>query len=256
MQVFSADMHVHTVLSPCGDLEMSPVNVVEAAALKQIDILGITDHNSTRHGPLIKKLAAKHGIFVLCGAEVTTREEAHCLAFFENDEALNDFQDYLDEHLPDIKNDPRYFGCQVVVNEKDEILEEVDRLLISALDQSLSQIEEKVHALNGLFIPAHIDRPSLSLISQLGFVPPDLKADAFEISGKMDRSEIIRRYPYLKDATFICSSDAHYPDQIGRRTTKMSLEKRSFKEIAMALHGDQGRSVKCVMQHINPETGK
>ncbi len=245
MQVFCADMHVHTVLSPCGDLEMSPVNVVEAAARKQIDILGITDHNTTRHGPLIRKLAARLGIFVLCGAEVTTKEEAHCLAFFDKDDDLQEFQDYLEMHLPDIKNNPRFFGYQVVVNEKDEILEEVDRLLISALDQSLNQVEQKVHALNGLFIPAHIDRPSLSLISQLGFIPPDIKADAFELSGLLDRSEVIRRYPYIKEAAFICSSDAHRPDQIGRRTTQMTLEKRSFEEIKMALRGENGRGVYC-----------
>ena len=83
MKKYRADLHIHTVLSPCGDLEMSPVNIVQKAKERSLNILGISDHNSTLHAPLIKKLAAKEGILVLMGAEVTTKEEVHCLCFFE-----------------------------------------------------------------------------------------------------------------------------------------------------------------------------
>lgn len=243
MKQFRADLHVHTVLSPCGDLEMSPVNVVEAAVLRKVDILGITDHNSTRHCALIKKMAEEKGIFVLCGVEITTREEIHCLAFFENMVSLAAIQEYLDAHLPDIQNKPEVFGHQVVVDEEGMILQQVEPLLIAGLNQSISQVEDMVHRLGGLFIPAHIDRPSYSLISQLGFIPDDLRVDAVEISAFQTREELIKQFPVLAALPFIGNSDAHHPSGIGRRCTLLEMKEASFQEFAMALRGEGGRRV-------------
>ena len=244
MNLFRADLHVHTLLSPCGDLEMSPAAIVDKAARRGIDILGITDHNSTKHGKLISTLARDKGIFVLCGAEVTTREEVHCLAFFENFEILAVFQQYLDRHLPDIKNDPKYFGYQVVLDEQEMIVEEEERLLISGLDQGIKQVEQEVHRLGGLFIPAHIDRPKFSLISQLGFVPPELNADAFEISSHTTPEEMFRQFPWIASSTFIRSSDAHHPDALGSGITIFEMENRSFEEIRKALHQQDKRNTR------------
>ncbi len=243
MNSYRADLHVHTVLSPCGDLEMSPANIVEAAARNNIDILGITDHNSTRHAALIKKLAKQQGIFVLCGAEVTTKEEIHCLAFFENNDQLMSFQKYLEEHLADVKNHPELFGHQVVLNEEELIVEKVDKLLVSALDQTIDEVEATVHALGGLFIPAHINRPSFSLFSQLGFVPPGLKADALELSKPATPEQIIKQFPDLSGYTFIRSSDAHHPIQLGSGITVFEMKRRSFSEIRKTLKGVGGRKV-------------
>ncbi|MCK7529552.1 MAG: hypothetical protein MZV63_00085 [Marinilabiliales bacterium] len=153
-----ADLHIHTVLSPCGDLENESLNIVMGAKLKGIDILGIADHNSTRNCKVLEKMATEEGLLVLKGAEVTTKEEVHCLVFFENDDELFDFQEYLDLHISKIKNSPEKFGYQVVVDKNEQILDEIDWLLISGLDQSIQQIEKKVHDHIGLFIPAHIDR--------------------------------------------------------------------------------------------------
>ena len=243
MKVFRADLHIHTVLSPCGDLEMSPVNIVRAAKERGIDILGITDHNSTLHAVLIKQLAEKKGIMVMMGAEVTTKEEVHCLCFFENKEQLAEFQTYLDQHLPDIPNDTQKFGYQVVVNEEEEIVDEVDCLLISGLSQGIEEIEKKVHSLNGLFIPAHINKSINSVISQLGFLPSDLKVDALEISMHTTKEEFIRKNKYLKGYNFIQSSDAHYVDNIGNACSRLKMKEASFSEIRMALKGEGGRSV-------------
>ena len=102
MNTYRADLHIHTVLSPCGDLDISPTRIIEKAREKGLDIIGITDHNSTRHCSLIRELAQPAGIFVLMGAEVTTREEVHCLSFFENDDQLSEFQAYLEQHLPHV----------------------------------------------------------------------------------------------------------------------------------------------------------
>ncbi|HSN49606.1 MAG TPA: PHP domain-containing protein, partial [Bacteroidales bacterium] len=105
MKFLRADLHIHTVLSPCGDLDMSPVNIVSEAAIRGLDIIGITDHNTTRHCELIKKLASEKGIYVMQGAEITTKEEVHCLVFFENTDELIELQEFLDRNLPDILND-------------------------------------------------------------------------------------------------------------------------------------------------------
>lgn len=243
MKKFRADLHMHTVLSPCGDLEMSPANIVRKASERGIDILGITDHNSTLHAPLIKELASREGIMVLMGAEVTTKEEVHCLCFFENEELLSQFQEYLNRHLPNIPNDTDRFGYQVVVNEEEEITDEIDCLLISGLNQGIEEIEKKVHALNGLFIPAHINKTVNSIISQLGFLPPDLKVDALEISQHTTKSEFLKKNKYLKNYNFIQSSDAHYIDNIGNAWTNFFMERRSFEEIKMALAGIDGRKI-------------
>lgn len=246
MQAFRADLHMHTLLSPCGDLEMSPAIIAERARELELNIIGITDHNTTRHGALVKKLASPHGIFTLCGAEVTTKEETHCLAFFEYEEQLDLFEHYLSTHLPDIKNDTRLFGHQVVIDDQEMIVEEMDRLLISAINQSINQVEKKVHELEGIFIPAHIDRPKYSIISQLGFIPPDLKADAWEISVHTTSAAILKSYPYLSGQSFVRSSDAHFPHQMGSSVTTFFMEKFSFSEIKMALRGEKGRRVEII----------
>ncbi len=243
MNKYRADLHIHTVLSPCGGLEMSPIKIIEKAVKKGISIIGITDHNTTRHCNLIRKLAEPAGIFTLMGAEVTTREEVHCLSFFENDDQLSDFQLYLEKYIIRIPNDPEKFGFQVVVDENELIIDDIEFLLISALDQSLEQVEQKVHSLGGIFIPAHIDRPSFSIISQLGFIPDNLQIDGIEISANCKKDSVLPFIGQHNTKSFIRSSDAHYADQVGKTFSTFEIEHCSFNEIKMALQGSSGRNV-------------
>ena len=243
MNRFKADLHIHTVLSPCGDLEMSPSNIIRAAKSKQLDLIGITDHNTTRQCPVIRELGQREGIYVLCGAEVTTKEEAHCLAFFDTTESLEAFQVYLDAHLPQVMNDPDLFGYQVAVDADDNIVFEEDRSLLSAIDQSIEKIEEKIHSLNGIFIPAHVNKSKNSVISQLGFIPDDLMFDALELSKHISREEFISKNKYLKEKVFIKSSDAHLQELIGETTTIFVMEALNFEEIKKALHNIDNRTV-------------
>ncbi|MEI6060427.1 MAG: PHP domain-containing protein [Bacteroidota bacterium] len=243
MNKYRADLHIHTVLSPCGDLEMSPVKIVKRAREKGLDIIGITDHNTTRHCQLISKLAEPAGIFVLMGAEVTTREEVHCLTFFENDDLLAEFQVYLEKHLPHTMNNIEKFGYQLVVDEEEQIIDEIEFLLLSALDQSIEQVEKKVHSLGGIFIPAHIDRPSYSIISQLGFIPADLMIDGIEISANCKVQSLIPFLGTESERTILRDSDAHYEENIGNAFSTFEMEHRTFNEVKLALHGAQGRKV-------------
>jgi hypothetical protein len=231
MENYRADLHIHTVLSPCGDLEMSPGNIIRKAKEKGLDIIGITDHNTTKHCELAEKIGKANGVFVLKGAEVTTKEEVHCLAFFENVQLLNKFQLYLELHLPDIPNNPDKFGYQVVIDENENIIENVEKLLITALDQSIDQLEQKVHELGGLFIPAHVNRSKNSLISQLGFVPPGLKVEALELSKYITKEEFLMKNQYLKNYRFVQSSDAHFIENIGDAYSTFALKELTFEEI-------------------------
>lgn len=243
MNFFRADLHIHTVLSPCGDLDMSPVNIVSEAALKGLDIIGITDHNTTRHCSLIKKLASEKGIYVMQGAEITTREEVHCLAFFENTDELIELQAFLDENLPDILNDSDKFGYQVQVDESDIVVYEEKKLLINAISKTFEETEAFVHSLNGLFIPAHINKTKNSIYSQLGFLPAKMKADALEISDLPSPITFTAAHPEIKAFPLIRSSDAHFPDHIGATTTTFYINEASFTEIRLALKGENGRIV-------------
>jgi PHP family Zn ribbon phosphoesterase len=222
---------------------MSPRQIVERAMQKKLDGIGIADHNTMRQFETVKELGEEKGLKVFCGVEVTTREEAHCLAFFDTFEEQKIFQDYLDQNLPDIMNHPDKFGYQVWVNRHEEILGEENRLLISALNKSVDEIANKVHSLNGLFIAAHIDRPSYSLISQLGFIDHHLQLDGIEISIVCNINNLLNNHPYLSNYSIFSSSDAHYPEIIGTSPSILEAENLSFKELTLALRGEGGRKI-------------
>ena len=227
MDWYRADLHIHTVLSPCGDLDMSPTNIIASAKQKRIDIIAVTDHNSTRQSQVVMDLGNKAGITVIPGVEFNTSEEIHCLALFESIEKANEAQHFIDEHMGTVKNVPSRFGEQLLVDAQEHILGEEPILLIAALHADLKTIEKKVHALQGLFIPAHIDRYYNSLLSQLGFVPDDLFADAFEVSAAIPASRVSVEYGFIK-GPIIRNSDAHHPQHMGRALTRYKLEEPSF----------------------------
>lgn len=243
MKSFRTDLHIHTVLSPCGDLEMSPVNIVSLAIRHGLDIIGITDHNSTKQCQAVWKLGQKVGLTVVPGCEITSREEVHSLALFENFEELAAFQEYLDRHLTMIQNNADIFGYQVVVDENEAILEEIDHYLGTSLDVSLEEVEQKVHELRGIFIPAHIDRPRNSLFSQLGFIPSELKVDALQISKQAEEKAVREKYRIKPEVTLVKFSDAHYPGDLGKTYTSFEMENPTFKELRKALLGEDGRRV-------------
>jgi len=244
MKLYKADLHTHTVLSPCGDLDMSPARIVSVAKERGIDILGITDHNSTRQCEVMKEVARKQDLYVLCGAEVTTREEVHCLAFFEEPQQLKAFDAYVYDHLDNFPNHPDKFGYQVVVDQQEMIVEQPEKLLISATDLSVEVLESKVHEMGGLFIPAHIDRMRNGIIGQLGLIPPDLQVDALELSPHVSLKDFKEQNPHYANYTYIQSSDAHYIKDIGAVHTLFDIQHPSFAEIQLALQGLEGRKVK------------
>lgn len=243
MNTYRADLHIHSVLSPCGDLEMSPAKIVERAVEEKLDIIAITDHNSTLHGPVARQIAKKHGIYVLYGAEVTTKEEVHCVCLFDTDSQRLDFQAYIEENIQRIPNNVDYYGYQLVVDEDENVVDEIDYLLISTTTQSIYEVQAKVSALGGIFIPAHIDRPKFSITSQLGFVPPDLKFDALEVSRYSSPKAMLATNPFVTHKRFVRSSDAHFTGDIAKQTTLFTMEKLDFENVRRALNGIEGCNI-------------
>ena len=237
---FKADLHIHTCLSPCTELDMSPESILEAASRKGIDIIGICDHNSAENAPGVFHAASGTPVTVLPGLEVTSQEEVHVLALFDSLEAARKLQEQVYESLPG-ENDEEAFGRQVIVNEKEEVEGFSNKLLIGATTIPLEQVVRMIHSHDGLAIASHIDREAFSIIGQLGFIPKDLALDALEISPRVPMEEAMKIYAYGYPLT--CSSDAHYPDDIGKGQTTFLLEEASLAEIKKALKNEQGRMV-------------
>jgi 3',5'-nucleoside bisphosphate phosphatase len=233
MRPYRADLHIHSVLSPCGSLDMSLAAIISKAMEKGLEMIAISDHNSTLNCNLAVTLGKEAGISVLRGAEVTTSEEVHCLAIFPDETSTALFQDFLDEKMQHIKNVPERFGYQIVLDRDENIVREVEYFLPAALTASIDEVERTVHSLGGLFVPAHIDRPAFSISSQLGFMPAGLPVDAVEVTGPIP----------LMECPVIRNSDSHILEQLGKRYTTYMLNEPTFTELAMAFKGENERKV-------------
>jgi 3',5'-nucleoside bisphosphate phosphatase len=244
MRWYKADMHLHTVLSPCADLDMSPAKIIQQAVRKKLDIIAVTDHNSTRQCRLTCQIGERYGITVLAGAELNTKEEIHCLAFFENTDKADLFQRVIDRNLGMIINKPGVFGHQLIVDEDENILEEENRLLSASLHLGIEELADVVHQLDGIFIPAHVNRQYNGIYSQLGFIPSGLNAEALEITRNHRYAGFLEEHPEICRYCLVTNSDAHSLEQIGVSVTGYYMERPVFEEIRLALKGENGRKVK------------
>jgi predicted metal-dependent phosphoesterase TrpH len=240
LRPFKADLHIHTCLSPCTELDMSPKEILTTAKKKEIDIIGICDHNSSENSLAVMNAAKKMNINIFPGMEVTSLEEVHVLALFGEIENALKLQEHIYENLPG-ENDEDAFGMQVIVNEKEEVLGLNNKLLIGATTIPLEKIIKTIHSLEGIAIASHIDRESFSIIAQLGFIPDNLELDALEISPAITREEAKKKYSDNYPIT--CSSDAHYPDDIGKAFTSFLLKDATLTEIKKALKNEDGRKL-------------
>lgn len=241
-----ADLHIHTCLSPCSGLDMSPREVVNAALSKGLGLIGICDHNSAENVLAVKKAGERNGLMVLGGMEVASSEEAHILVFFDEDSDLLGFQEYIYKHLTGA-NDESSFGLQVIADDEDGVTGFCDRLLIGATSLPAAAIVAAAGAGKGesLVVAAHVDRESFSIIGQLGFIPPSLGLDALEVSARMTVAEARDRFPECAKYPIITSSDAHHPEDVGKSTMWFTVENGTAAEIKKAFAGKDGRKSEC-----------
>ena len=237
-----ADLHVHTCLSPCAGLEMSPRKIVAEAVRKGIRLLAVTDHNSAANVPAVAKAAEGSAVQVLAGMEVCSEEEVHVLALFDTQEKALDLQSLVYSRLAG-RNDPEAFGLQVIANELDEVVSFEERLLIGAVSLPVGRIAEEIHKRDGIMIASHIDRESFSIVSQLGFIPAGLELDALELTEHCSDTEARCRYSSYSGAVFVRNSDAHVLASLGTNTSEYLMESATFHELRKALNGADGRNV-------------
>jgi PHP family Zn ribbon phosphoesterase len=240
MKTFRADLHVHTVLSPCAEVEMIPPLIVQKALDLNINLIAITDHNATGNINAVMDAAQGTGLTVLPGMELQTREEVHLLCLFETLEQVETWQKVVDSILPKRANNPDFFGEQFIVDASGDFIRREERLLIVSAEIGLDEAAAQVNALGGFAIPAHVDRKAFSLIANLGLVPPGF--EALEISRHLKPDEAAIRYPQVQGYPLIQNGDVHRLEEF-LGVCEFHIEAPTLGEIRMALKSVASRAL-------------
>ncbi|MBT9167492.1 MAG: hypothetical protein DDT19_00830 [Syntrophomonadaceae bacterium] len=243
LQDFWADLHIHTALSPCAGKDMTPQGIIHRAEALGIKLIAVTDHNSAENVPSLVKASLGGKVLVLPGMEVQTREEVHLICLFEKTDLAVAWQEKVYAHLPSALNNERLFGTQWLFDSSDRRVGSLDRLLLTSTSLSLEEVIEGVSIIGGICIPAHVDRPSYSLISNLGFIPQNLQVAALELSPKCRPASFRKLHPEAAGINVVISSDAHWLEAMGPPQTCLRLKELTWQEIKLALAGAEGREV-------------
>jgi len=215
----AADLHIHSTLSPCSSLEMSPAAIIRRARELGLDVIAVTDHNSVANCFSAVALGEKNNVRVFFGMEAQTREDIHILCLFADSRCAERFNEQVYALLPDVKNNPDFFGDQVVVDEQDNIIRHEEKLLLNALNASIAELLQLVRLHRGFAIPAHVESAPYGVLVNLGMIPRELDGSVLEISCATRPDTVLKTYPDLARFPLISNSDAHYLKDIGRAYT-------------------------------------
>ncbi|HHT37053.1 MAG: PHP domain-containing protein [Candidatus Wallacebacter cryptica] len=208
------DLHIHSCLSPCAHILMTPGNIIKQALKIGLDCIAITDHNSAGNIRVALELAAKSGLKLIPGMEVETREEVHLLCYFSELDALFEWESIIKPRLPHLPNTEELFGYQLLTDLNDQYTAKEEQLLAAAADISLTEAVKTITELGGLAVPAHVDRPVNSILTQLGFIPPGAGIKVIEISQNSEPEVFMNARPELRQYQWMQGSDSHYLDSI------------------------------------------
>jgi predicted metal-dependent phosphoesterase TrpH len=240
LKSYVADLHVHTVVSPCADIEMIPPLIVQAALARGIHLIAITDHNTGANVAAVQKAASGSSLTVLPGMELQSREEVHLLCLFDTLAQLADWQAFVDARMPPLENNIDYFGEQFVVDETGDFIRRETQLLLASANLSLEEAVWEILRLGGLAIPAHVNRPAFSLFANLGFIPPDLPIAAVEISRHLTPAQARAQFPQLQDFPLVQNGDVHRLDEF-LGVNRFQLAAPTLAELRLALRQERGR---------------
>ncbi|MEJ5296685.1 MAG: hypothetical protein WHZ52_01465 [Armatimonadota bacterium] len=235
------DLHIHSALSPCAEVEMLPELIVMKAEMQGLDVIAVCDHNSAENAAACVEASRGSPVRVLPGIECETREGVHVLGIFDRPEQAAQLQEFVWSRLPDEPNRPEFFGQQLVVTADGEFVRYNPRLLATSADAGLEEMCARIRDLGGLALPSHVDKTFAGLIGVLGLIPEGLELEGVEISAALTPGEARARYPQLAGLGLVRSSDAHRLSEIGQVWTAAWLEKRTVEEIRLALCGRNGR---------------
>jgi len=240
---YQADLHVHTLLSPCGEVEMIPSLIVAAAQMAGLDMIAIADHNSCENARAVVGAADGTGVKVFCGMEVQSVEGVHVLCLFDTPDQSEALQEAVYSALPTRPGYEKFFDQQMVVDSNDEFVRYCDRLLALPTSLDIDDIHERATALEGLVLPSHIDRSSTGICDVLGMLPENPDFDAVEVSANITPEQARGCIPSIRGRAIFRSSDAHWLSAIGTPRTVFELAHRSIEEIRLACRGEDGRRV-------------
>lgn len=232
---YAVDLHIHSALSPCADNEMTPNNIVNMALVKGLDVIALTDHNSGANLAAVSKCAKSKGLLFIPGMEVETSEEVHLICLLPDLYCAAELHHYVYNALPALKNREDIFGKQLVLDEDDKVTAEEGRMLITATNLNVNEVFRFVKQLGGVVIPAHVDRQSNSMISNLGIIPDDLGIKYLEISRSCDKYAYRLAKPELDSFNLIKSSDAHYLGDMLERESFLELSELSTQAVIHAM---------------------
>ena len=219
------DFHIHSCLSPCGDNDMTPNNIVNMAALSGLDTIAISDHNTIGNVKAAMEVGKSCGVNVIPGMEVETSEEVHILTLYPSLEAAEVVANEVYKRLPDIKNNTEIFGEQIYMDCDDNIVGYEDKLLISPADISFDELYDLVKSVGGLFIPAHVDRHSYSVLTNLGFIPEEFDIKFIEVStATTDLESYLQARSDLKKYKVFRNSDAHYLENMSMKDAFLDID--------------------------------
>lgn len=225
------DFHIHSCLSPCGDNDMTPYNLVNMAKILGLDIIALTDHNSCQNCPAAVEIGKKIGLTVIPGMELCTSEEVHVVCLFSELENALSFSDYVLSTVPPVKNRSEIFGDQLITDSEDNVIGSQELLLTTASGISINNVVATVSGYGGVCYPAHIDRNSYSVISNLGMITEDMNFSAVEMTDKADRNKYFSDYPILKTARIFTDSDAHYLENMKEYAHQIDVKDCSAKSV-------------------------
>lgn len=250
MNTFRAELHVHTVLSPCAEVEMIPPLIIQEAVNAGIGVLAITDHNATANIKAVIKAAEGSGITILPGMELQTREEVHVLCLFDNLAQAEAMQSIVSATLPFLQNNPDFFGEQFVVDETGDFIRREDALLLTSSSITLKEACKTVGDLGGLLIPAHVNRKAFGLLPTLGFIPEELScSEVMEISRHITPEKAVIDYPQLKGRVLIQSGDVHRLEEF-LGVNQFTIAEPTIAELRMAFLRIGGREFQIVTPNL------
>lgn len=224
------DLHLHSCLSPCAQEDMTPANLAAMCALAGLNIAALTDHNTAGNCAAFAEAAGRHGLIALPGMELTTAEEVHVLCFLPDLDTAKAFGALVHDHLPDIANQERVFGKQLYMDSGDSVLGEERRLLTTATDIGIYEVAGLMERFGGVAVPAHIDRPSFSVFSNLGFWDKAFGFSLAECTGSLSPAFFLQ-HPNLSGVRLITGSDAHSLNQIRDADQAMEIPEASTGQV-------------------------
>ena len=229
------DLHLHSCLSPCGDMDMTPNNITGMAALLGLQIIALTDHNTSLNCEATIAAGKRNGVVVVPGMELTTSEDIHAVCLFPTLQRALDWSAYVDLRRIKVRNRPDIYGRQVIMNELDEEIGEVEHLLLPATEISIMNAYRTVKDFGGICYPAHIDRDSLSILSVLGEIDESCGFVTAELADKGRLAQLRLLHPILDTLNIVTSSDAHYLENMRDAENRIELEELSAECLVRTL---------------------